>query len=277
MKEIMDHWLVKMKEHGSECIHKWRRSFYERPPNGENLDEVCNRVSKFYTLKILPALKKGNVLVSAHGNSLRALFVILNLFNKDEIERVEIPTGKPYIVEFINGNIINNRYISPFKIIGRQILDSRGNPTIEVDVLNNNKLVGRESCPSGASTGSNEAIELRDNGDAYMGKGVNHAIMNVKKFDSSLYLNQDIISNQIIFDKELCRFDGTSLKKNIGGNTTTAISFAVASAAANINNTHLFNYFQDIFNNKNKLKLPTPMVNILNGGKHAGGSHAELY
>ena len=260
-----------ISEYGEERTHKWRRSYYDRPPNGENLDEVCNRVFKFYNYNILPELKKGNVLISAHGNSLRALFVILNLFDKNEIERVEIPTGKPYIIEFNEGRIINNRYLSPIKLTGRQILDSRGNPTVEVDVLLDGNLVARESCPSGASTGSNEAIELRDKETAYMGKGVKNAIANVKKFDSSLYLDKNIICNQIMFDKELCRFDGTTLKKNLGGNTTTAISFAVANASASINKMELFNYFKSVFNNKKQLSLPTPMVNILNGGKHAGG------
>jgi enolase len=260
-----------INEYGEDCIHKWRRGYYERPPNGENLDDVCKRVSKYYNSNIFPKLKVGNVFISAHGNSLRALFVVLGLFSIKEIERVEIPTGKPYIIEFKNNLIVDNKYISCFKVKGRQILDSRGNPTLEVDVIYNNSVISRESCPSGASTGSNEAIELRDKGKEYLGKGVLSSVMNVQKFNSSLYLDENIVCDQVKFDKELCRFDGTKLKQNLGGNTTTGISFAVANAAAKIKSVPLFKYFKDIFENTGSLSLPTPMVNILNGGKHAGG------
>ena len=145
-----------INEYGEYCIHKWRRGYYERPPNGENLHEVCNRVSEYFYSNISHRLKDKNILISAHGNSLRALFVVLGLFTKEEIEKVEIPTGKPYLIEFNKDNkIINNFYISPIKIKGRQILDSRGNPTVEVDVLYNNQIISRESCPSGPSRSQN--------------------------------------------------------------------------------------------------------------------------
>ncbi len=258
-------------EYGSECVHKWRRGFYDKPPNGENLDEVCKRVSDYYNENIKCHLNNKNVIISAHGNSIRALFVVLGLFNKEEIEKIEIPTGKPYVITFKYGKIIDHHYICPIKLKGRQILDSRGNPTIEVDVLLDNKLVSRESCPSGASTGSNEAIELRDKEEEYLGKSVRKAVLNVSKFNSSIYLDKDYITDQIKFDKELCRYDGTILKKNIGGNTTTAMSFAVAASGAKLKKKELFEHFNDTFKIIKEYKLPTPMVNILNGGKHAGG------
>jgi len=258
-------------EYGSECVHKWRRGFYDKPPNGENLDEVCKRVSDYYNSTIKCHLNNKDIIISAHGNSIRALFVVLGLFNKEEIEKIEIPTGKPYVITFKYGKIIDHHYICPIKLKGRQILDSRGNPTIEVDVLLDNKLVSRESCPSGASTGSNEAVELRDKEEEYLGKSVRKAVLNVSKFNSSIYLDKDYITDQIKFDKELCRYDGTILKKNIGGNTTTAMSFAAASSGAKLLNKELFQHFDDTFKIIKEYKLPTPMVNILNGGKHAGG------
>ncbi len=258
-------------EYGSECVHKWRRGFYDKPPNGENLDEVCKRVSDYYNENIKCHLNNKNVIISAHGNSIRALFVVLGLFNKEEIEKIEIPTGKPYVITFKYGKIIDSHYICPIKLKGRQILDSRGNPTVEVDVLLDNELVSRESCPSGASTGSNEAIELRDKEEEYLGKSVRKAVLNVSKFNSSIYLDKDYITDQIKFDKELCRYDGTILKKNIGGNTTTAMSFAVAASGAKLKKKELFEHFNDTFKIIKEYKLPTPMVNILNGGKHAGG------
>lgn len=258
-------------EYGSECVHKWRRGFYDNPPNGENLDEVCKRVGDYYNSDIKCHLNSKNVIISAHGNSIRALFVVLGLFDKNEIEKIEVPTGKPYIITFKHGKIIDNHYICPIKMKGRQILDSRGNPTIEVDVSLNNEFVARDSCPSGASTGTNEAIELRDGGDEYLGKSVKKAISNVSRFNSSIYLDQDYITDQIKFDKELCRYDGTTLKNNLGGNTTTAMSFAAATASAKLNKIELFEHFNNTFKLIKEYKLPTPMVNILNGGKHAGG------
>merc|ERR1712054_173269 len=100
------------------------------------------------------------------------------LFSKEDIERVEIPTGKPYIINFENSIVSDNHYICPIRLNGRQILDSRGNPTLEVDVLLNNEIISRESAPSGASTGSNEARELRDKEDKYLGKGVQKSVLN---------------------------------------------------------------------------------------------------
>jgi len=260
------------EEYGLDCVHKWRRGFYDRPPNGENLDDVYTRVSNYYHSKIKSELTNKNVLISAHGNSLRALFVVLGLYNKEEIEKIEIPTGIPYIIQFQNNEIIKNRYLCPIQFIGRQILDSRGNPTLEVDVLHDGKCIARDSCPSGASTGTNEALELRDKDNEYLGKGVKKAVKNVQKFNSSLFLDEEYICNQIKFDKELCRYDGTTLKKNMGGNTSTALSFACATASAKLNNIELFQHFSNNFKIVQDFHLPTPLVNILNGGKHAGGN-----
>ena len=99
------------KEYGEICLHKWRRGYFDRPPNGENLQDVCQRVSKYYNENIKPYVEVKNILITAHGNSLRALFVVLKLFSKQEIEQVEIPTGVPYIITFENGNIIKNEYL----------------------------------------------------------------------------------------------------------------------------------------------------------------------
>ena len=262
------------EEYGPDCVHKWRRGFYDKPPNGENLEDVFARVSDYYNSDIKKHLDNDNntILISAHGNSLRALFVVLGLFSKEEIEKVEIPTGKPYIINFNKGKIINSHYICPINFKGRQILDSRGNPTVEVDVYLNNKFIANDSCPSGASTGTNEAVELRDKESDYLGKSVYKAVSNVSKFSSSLYLDQNYITDQIKFDNELCRFDGTTLKKNLGGNTTTALSFSCASASSKLLNKELFMHFNDVYQFNKEFNLPTPMVNILNGGKHAGGN-----
>lgn len=262
-----------INEYGKECIHKWRRGYYDRPPNGENLDDVCIRVKEYFNSTIKDNLKdNSNILIVAHGNSIRALLVVLGIYDKAEIEKIEIPTGKPYLIKFKDNIIIENKYICPIQFKGRQILDSRGNPTIEVDVLFNKKFIGRDSAPSGASTGTNEALELRDNGDEYFGKSVNKALHNIKKFNSSVYLDVEYLSDQVKLDNEICRYDGTILKKNMGGNATTAISFSAATSSAKLYNTELFMHLNNTYGITRDYKLPTPMVNILNGGKHAGGN-----
>jgi len=162
-------------------------------------------------------------------------------------ENYEVDDECPYgngrswekIINILNNNTIN-KLNSKISFNGRQILDSRGNPTLEVDVLYNNKLISREACPSGSSTGSNEAIELRDNNNEYSGKSVKKAIENVQKIVKSIKPTYDLLTNQINFDKKLCELDGTDLKNNLGGNTTTAVSFAAAAAAANLLNMELF-------------------------------------
>lgn len=268
-----------IEEYGEQQVHKWRRGYLDRPPSGENLEDVYNRVSSYYNFEIKPHLEERNVLIAAHGNSLRALFIALGIFDKTSIERFEIPTGQPFVVTFTDGEITEYGYLSNMKFRGREILDSRGNPTVEVDVFHNHKVVARDSCPSGASTGTNEARELRDGEARYGGKGVTHAVANVNKFSDTEFLEEIDILNLINFDKKLCKRDGTQLKEKLGGNATTALSFAAASAGAKLADKQLFQHFCKTYFSKNKdddfrwyYGLPTPMVNILNGGKHAGGN-----
>ena len=259
-------------KYGEEQVQLWRRSVDVRPPNGENLIDVIERVKKYYTQFILPFLEANkNVLIVAHGNSIRALLVVLEVFSIDVISNFEIPTGKPMYVSINNGYAFVNNYL----ITGRQILDSRGNPTIESELKDlENKIIGRGTAPSGASTGSNEAVELRDGDENYfMGKGVWKAINNLISLNQSMYLDDKTLKNLIKCDNQLMFIDGTQLKKKLGGNTTTAASFLFADVGAKLNNMELFQYFSDVYGyNDIEKRMPIPMVNILNGGKHAGGN-----
>lgn len=153
-------------------------------------------------------------------------------------------------------------------IHARQILDSRGNPTIEVDVTLKNGIVGRASVPSGASTGSFEAVELRDNNPKYfMGKSVLNAVKNVNLKIAKHLVGKDVL-NQEEIDNLMIKLDGTKNKSNLGANAILGVSLACAKAGANFNNQPLFQY---IGNNKSNL-LPMPMMNILNGGKHSSNN-----
>jgi enolase len=154
-------------------------------------------------------------------------------------------------------------YIS--EIHARQILDSRGNPTIEVDVLTDEGALGRAAVPSGASTGIHEAVELRD-GDkkTYVGKGVLKAVKNVNTLISEKLLGFDV-ADQTGLDQALIELDGTENKSNLGANATLAVSMAVAKAAAAESGLPLFRYI----GGTNAKTLPIPMMNILNGGAHA--------
>ncbi|MFW2330678.1 MAG: phosphopyruvate hydratase [Nitrospinota bacterium] len=148
---------------------------------------------------------------------------------------------------------------------GREILDSRGNPTVEVDLHLESGAFGRAAVPSGASTGSREAIELRDNNNSrYLGKGVLNAIKNIDKVISPKILGLDA-RDQIGLDQKMLQLDRSSNKKNIGANATLAVSLAAAYAAADDQGLPLFRYLGGI---RAKL-LPTPMMNIINGGAHA--------
>lgn len=268
-----------IQDFGKEQVHKWRRGYYDTPPSGENLHDVYNRVLNFYNSDIKQYIaKEKNILIAAHGNSLRALFIVLGIFNSKSIETFEIPTGEPFIITFNDEKIESYGYLSTVEFKGREILDSRGNPTVEVDAIYKSKKLVSESSPSGASTGTNEAHELRDGTERYNGKGVMQAVKNVNKFSNTHFLEEIDILNLINFDKKLCKFDGTPLKKNLGGNATTALSFCAASLGANLAEKQLFQHLFQIYflNDKDNFinhnfKLPTPMVNILNGGKHAGG------
>jgi enolase len=153
-------------------------------------------------------------------------------------------------------------------IHARQILDSRGNPTVEVDVVTESGVMGRAAVPSGASTGVHEAVELRDDDKAnYLGKGVLKAVSNVNNV-----LNNELkglyVTDQNLIDKTMIQLDGTPNKANLGANAILGVSLAVAHAAAQETNQHLFRYV----GGANANLLPIPMMNILNGGSHADNS-----
>ena len=151
------------------------------------------------------------------------------------------------------------------KIVGRQILDSRGNPTVEVDVVTSNGIVGRAAVPSGASTGIHEAVELRDGDKAvYMGKGVLKAVANVNGPINEALEGMDVTEQKII-DKVLLELDGTDNKSKLGANAILGTSLAVARAAAQESGLPLYQYVGGV----GAVTLPVPMMNILNGGSHA--------
>ena len=152
-------------------------------------------------------------------------------------------------------------------IISRQIMDSRGNPTIECDVVLADGCVGRAAAPSGASTGAHEAIELRDGGMPYGGKGVMTALQNVDRIIAPALLSVDPF-NQREIDAAMIRLDGTPNKSKLGANAVLAVSLAVAAACAASKKQPLFKYLGDLFGNANFVQ-PAPMMNILNGGAHA--------
>jgi enolase len=153
-------------------------------------------------------------------------------------------------------------------IVGREILDSRGNPTVECDVLLESGTMGRAAVPSGASTGSREAIELRDGDKArYLGKGVLKAVEHINTEISESVLGLDA-SEQAFLDKTLIDLDGTDNKSKLGANATLAVSMAVARAAAEESGLPLYRYFGGM----NGMMLPVPMMNVVNGGAHANNN-----
>jgi enolase len=155
-----------------------------------------------------------------------------------------------------------------FSIQARQILDSRGNPTIEVDVVTSNGILGRAAVPSGASTGIHEAVELRDNDKKFfMGKGVLNAVQNVNKVLAE-ELNGLYITDQEEIDQKMIDLDGTPNKGKLGANAILGVSLAVAHAAAQETNQQLYRYIGGV----SATTLPIPMMNILNGGSHADNS-----
>ena len=151
------------------------------------------------------------------------------------------------------------------KVVGRQILDSRGNPTVEVDVYTSNGVLGRAAVPSGASTGIHEAVELRD-GDksVYMGKGVLKAVHNVNTVISNALVGKHVYDQKSI-DQLLLKLDGTENKSNLGANAILGTSLAVARAAADETGMSLYQYIGGV----GAVTMPVPMMNILNGGSHA--------
>jgi len=150
-------------------------------------------------------------------------------------------------------------------VLARQIIDSRGNPTVEVDVLTEDGILGRAAVPSGASTGEHEAVELRD-GDAkvFMGKGVLKAVENVNTTIQDALIGESVY-NQTAIDQLLLELDGTANKGNLGANAILGVSLAVAKAAANASGYPLWRYLGGV----NAKMLPLPMMNIINGGSHA--------
>ncbi len=153
-------------------------------------------------------------------------------------------------------------------IVGREILDSRGNPTVECDVLLESGTMGRAAVPSGASTGSREAIELRDGDKSrYLGKGVLKAVEHVNTEISEAVLGLDA-SEQAFLDRTLIDLDGTDNKSRLGANATLAVSMAVARAAAEESGLPLYRYF----GGSGGMSLPVPMMNVINGGAHANNN-----
>ncbi len=151
------------------------------------------------------------------------------------------------------------------KIVGREVLDSRGNPTVEVDVFLESGVIGRAAVPSGASTGENEAIELRDGDKSrYLGKGVLKAVDNINKIISPALEGFNAL-NQTEIDAKLIELDGTKTKSNLGANALLGVSLAVAKAAASYLDLPLYRYI----GGTNTYVLPVPMMNIINGGSHS--------
>jgi enolase len=153
-------------------------------------------------------------------------------------------------------------------VIGREVIDSRGNPTVECDVLLESGAMGRAAVPSGASTGSREAVELRDGDKSrYLGKGVLRAVENINTEISETILGLDA-QEQVFLDQNLIDLDGTENKSRLGANATLAVSMAVARAAAEETGLPLYRYFGGM----GGMSLPVPMMNVINGGAHANNN-----
>ena len=148
------------------------------------------------------------------------------------------------------------------EIHAREILDSRGNPTVEVDVILESGALGRAAVPSGASTGVREALELRDKDERFVGKGVRKAVNNVNTIIREKLIGMEA-SNQELIDNTMLELDGTKNKSNLGANAMLGVSLATLKASANEANMPLYKYVG------NGTELPYPMMNILNGGAHA--------
>ena len=150
------------------------------------------------------------------------------------------------------------------KVIARQIFDSRGNQTVEVDILTDKGVLGRAAVPSGASTGEHEAVELRDGGRNYMGKGVLKAVSNVNNIISKKIIGLSVFDQESI-DNLMIQIDGTPNKANLGANAILGVSLALAKAASNAKGISLHTYIS----NNTSTTLPVPMMNIINGGSHS--------
>jgi enolase len=149
-------------------------------------------------------------------------------------------------------------------VLAREVLDSRGNPTVEAEVVLESGVSGRAMVPSGASTGSHEALELRDGGERYVGKGVLGAVENVRGAIAEEVIGLDV-TDQILIDRTMLELDGTENKSKLGGNAILAVSLAAAKAASLALETPLYRYL----GGANAKVLPVPLMNVINGGKHA--------
>ncbi|MGR3318714.1 MAG: phosphopyruvate hydratase [Candidatus Anammoxibacter sp.] len=153
-------------------------------------------------------------------------------------------------------------------IVAREIFDSRGNPTVEVDTYLDNGILGRAAVPSGASTGAREALELRDGDETrFFGKGVLKAVSNITEKITPELISMDI-ADQFAIEKKILELDGTEDKSNLGANAILGVSLSVARAAANDMNVPLYQYISKLYGEEPKV-LPVPMMNVLNGGEHA--------
>jgi len=158
------------------------------------------------------------------------------------------------------------------KIVARQILDSRGNPTVEADVVLENDVMGRAAVPSGASTGEHEAVELRDGDKSFGGKGVIQACNHVEN-EINVALQNMEVSDQAAIDQKMIGLDGTPNKGKLGANAILAVSMAAARAAALSSNQPLYRYLAQVFGYEHyKWIMPVPMMNVINGGRHAENS-----
>lgn len=260
------------EKYGDEQVKIWRRSYLQGPPGGENLEDVANRVGPCFDKHIKPLLENGkHVLLVAHGNSLRALFVHLGIKTTETIETFEIGTAVPIEIDV---NTKTYKYKNAYKLCAYQIVDSRGYPSLEVKCINieTKKCVGKGSTPSGASCGSTEVCEMRDgNKDVYHGKSVFNAVNKIHQLNDHFILSEKTISDLSNCDKQFIDLDGTEMKTNYGGNSSTALSFCMANTAANMQNQEMYEYFAEHYKMIEKIdgsNLPTPLVNIINGGKH---------
>lgn len=258
-----------LEKYGEKQMRLWRRSYFERPKGGENLEDVRIRIGEYYDNTLYPLLMQNkNILLVAHGNSIRALFVHLGIKNTENIDNFEIENATPICIDYINRDYT---YVNEFELMGYQIIDSRGFPTIQVSCFDKNtrKMVGKGSSPSGASCGSNEVLELRDkNPSFYKGKSVLKSVENIFILNTKMSLNKSVILDLKKIDNQLINIDGTKMKKNLGGNTTTAVSFCMADCASKMLNIELFEYISKIYKLNSSFTIPTPFVNIINGGKH---------
>lgn len=168
---------------------------------------------------------------------------------------------------FLFGGIVMKQFIEIVDVFAREIIDSRGNPTVEAEVIAEGGYVGRAAVPSGASTGMYEAAELRDGGKRYGGMGVQNAVDNINNTIAEKIVGMNVL-DQTLIDLVLCKLDGTPNKSKLGANAVLGVSLACAKAAARALGVGLYQYIGGVYAHT----LPVPMMNILNGGAHAGNN-----